>query len=88
MKFTSSDIYDLMRTGFLAGRVRRTTRATDPTQFFGFGPEDVAVVHYPKAGVTHEGVWFSLKDGRVINLHGQACNPDPSLYESEVVTVA
>jgi hypothetical protein len=86
VKFTPSEIYDLMRMRFLAGRVKRTTTAMDPIQFYGFKPEDVAVVHYPKRGVAYEGMWFCLKDGRTVNLQGKPCNPDPTQYETEGVT--
>jgi len=59
----------------------------DPVLFCGFQPEDVALVHYPRQGLAGESVRFSLKDGRVVDLQGKACTPDPTHYQAEVVAL-
>jgi hypothetical protein len=85
MAVTVSEIYDLMRMRFLASRLKRKTFATDLVQFCGFQPEDVALVHSPKNGTAGQDMRFSLKDGRVVDMQGKPCTPDPALYQVEAV---
>lgn len=53
----------------------------DPRKYFGFSPEDVAELHTHKKGVG-DGVWFRLKDGRVIDKYGTPAESDRSLYDT------
>ena len=48
---------------------------------FGFGPSEIEGVHTHKIGVG-DGVWFRLKDGRVIGGDREESDPDPALYDT------
>jgi hypothetical protein len=53
--------------------------AQTPEQFYRFRPEDVVEIHFHKHGFGR-GVWYRLKDGRVINAVGNPSQPDRSWY--------
>lgn len=55
--------------------------AQSPEQFYGFRPEDVVEIHSHKQGF-EPGVWYRLKDGRVINAIGKPSEPENSWYVS------
>jgi hypothetical protein len=46
----------------------------------GFSAAEVEGVHTHKAGVG-DGVWFRLRDGRVVDVTGEAVDADPGLYD-------
>lgn len=48
---------------------------------FGFTPDQIEGVHTHKIGVG-DGVWFRLKDGRVITGSGEEDDSDPALYDT------
>ena len=48
---------------------------------FGFDPNDVDGIHTHKIGVG-DGVWFRLKDQRVIDSSGELDDPNPDLYDT------
>jgi hypothetical protein len=54
------------------------TAAADPVAFYGFGPDDVACVHFWKGN--EEGLWFRLKDGRVFDGEARPCDTSEALY--------
>ena len=48
---------------------------------FGFSPSEIEGIHTHKIGVG-DGVWFRLKDGRVIGGDREESDPDPALYDT------
>ena len=48
---------------------------------FGFHPDEIAGVHSHKIGVG-DGLWFRLKDGRVISGYREESDPNPALYDT------
>jgi len=72
---------DTMRAHLQELRVTGKTKAEQPEEFYGFHPEDVAEMHFHKHGVGR-GVWYRLKDGRVIDAIGKASEPDRIWYVS------
>ena len=57
------------------------SRARCPEEFYGFRPEDVVELHLYKQGFGR-GVWFRLRDGRVIDAHGKPSHPERYWYVS------
>lgn len=70
-----------MGAHFVVLRNAGRTRARNPEEFYGFRPEDVAALHLHKHGVGR-GVWFRLKDGRVIDAYGKPAERDRVWYVS------
>jgi len=48
---------------------------------FGFSADDIDGIHTHKTGVG-DGVWFRLKDGRVISAHAEESEANPALYDT------
>ncbi len=48
---------------------------------FGFSPNEVEGIHTHKTGIG-DGVWFRLKDGRVISGFREESDPNPNLYDA------
>ncbi len=70
---------ETMSAHFLRHRSAGATRASGPEEFYGFRPEDVAAIFLHKHGFGR-GVWFNLKDGRVIDVHGRPSDRDRAWY--------
>jgi hypothetical protein len=70
---------ETMSAHFLRHRSAGATRASGPEEFYGFRPEDVVAIFLHKHG-SGRGVWFNLKDGRVIDVHGRPAERDRSWY--------
>jgi hypothetical protein len=64
-------------------RVTGRSEAQEPEEFYGFRAEDVAEIHFQKHG-TGRGVWYRLKDGRVIDAIGKPSERDRSWYVAVV----
>lgn len=72
---------ETMREHFLRLKSRGKTTAQAPEQFYGFRPEDVIEMHFHKQGFGR-GVWYRLKDGRVIDALGRKSEPERNWYVS------
>ena len=70
---------ETMSAHFLRHRSAGATRASGPEEFYGFRSEDVAAIFLHKHGFGR-GVWFNLKDGRVIDVHGRPSDRDRAWY--------
>jgi len=57
------------------------TQAANKEEFYGFEYGDVVLVHFHKQG-TGTGVFFRLRDGRVIDTGGQPHDPNPVWYDA------
>ena len=53
--------------------------AETPEQFYGFKPDDVDEMHFHKQGFG-KGVWYRLKDGRVIDALGNPSEVERHWY--------
>lgn len=56
------------------------TEAACKEKFYGFEAVEVVRVHFSKQG-RGAGVFFRLRDGRVIDTAAQEHNPDPIWYD-------
>ena len=72
---------ETMREHFQLLRSKGKTDARAPEAFYGFRAEDVAEIHFHKQGFGR-GVWYRLKDGRVINALGKPSERDRYWYVS------
>ena len=70
---------ETMSAHFLRHRSAGATRASGPEEFYGFRPQDVAEIFLHKHGFGR-GVWFRLKDGRVIDVHSRPSDRDRAWY--------
>lgn len=71
---------EAMRRQFLHLRNRGKARgAATPEEFYGFNAGDVTDLYFHKHGFGR-GLWFRLKDGRVIDFRGQPSQPDRAWY--------
>lgn len=70
---------EAMRRQFLHLRRKRKTRARSPQEFYGFRAEDVSEIYLRKHGIGR-GLWFRLKDGRVIDALGKPSERDRAWY--------
>jgi hypothetical protein len=55
--------------------------AATPEEFYGFQPADVAEMHFHQQGFGR-GVWYRLKDGRVIDALGKPAHTERYWYVS------
>lgn len=70
-----------MRLQFLHLHRRGKTRGTaTPEEFYGFRAEDVTEMYFHKHGEGPGGVWFRLKDGRVIDYRALPSQPEREWY--------
>jgi hypothetical protein len=74
---------DLMRKYHRYGLLLGFTTASSPEEYFGFNHLHVKTVHTHKNGFG-EGVWFRLRDGRVIDQVAMPDDPDPLAYDQRV----
>lgn len=72
---------DAMLVHFSELRRKGKTRAASPEQFYGFRAEDVIEMHFHKHGFGR-GVWYRLKDGRVIDALGKPSHRERHWYVS------
>lgn len=56
------------------------TEAASKEDFYGFAAADVVLVHGHKQG-RGAGVFFRLRDGRVIDTEAREHDPDPGWYD-------
>jgi hypothetical protein len=70
-----------MRVHYVLLHKTGKTRARSPEEFYGFRPEDVLELHLHKHGFGR-GAWFRLKDGRVIDAHGNPSHRERYWYVS------
>jgi hypothetical protein len=67
-------LLDLVRRNmgahYLVMKTRELTKAPSPEAFFGFGPLEVASLHFRKRGAGG-GCWYRLRDGRVFDALGK-----------------
>jgi hypothetical protein len=70
-----------MRAQFVVSRTMGKTRAATPEEFFGFKAADVIDLHFHKRGFGG-GVWYRLKDGRVIDAQGRRSRRARSWYSA------
>lgn len=59
-----------MRAYHLVLRIKGKTRTTTHEEFYGFQARDVVEIYTRKKGFG-SGVWYRLKDGRVIDAFGK-----------------
>lgn len=71
---------EIMRAHLLVLRTRKMTRANTPEEFYGFRAEDVECLHFQKRRFG-AGLWFRLKDGRVLDALGQPSQRWRALYD-------
>jgi hypothetical protein len=76
-----------MRAHFLVMLTMRRTRARTCREFYGFQAGDVIMVHLQKQGLG-SGLWFRLKDGRVIDALGRPSHRFRSWYAGPALTPA
>src|SRR5260370_41088690 len=74
---------ETMREHFQALRSKGRTDVRTPEEFYGFTPKHVAEIHFHKQGFGR-GVWYRLKDGRVIDALGKLSERDRYWYVSVV----
>src|SRR5690348_13277961 len=69
-----------MEKWFVMSRGLGVTEARTKEEFYGFRAADIVDVYTHLMGYG-DGVFFRLRDGRVFNVAGRQCNPDPMLYD-------
>lgn len=74
-------IYELYQKGKVDFATLHPDLSHTCKNVFGVGPEAVAGVHTRRHG-TSDGIWFRLKDGRVLDETGDECAADPALYDT------
>jgi hypothetical protein len=57
------------------------TQADSKEEFYGFAPTDIVQLHEHKQGFG-SSLFFRIKDGRVVDVGGQAHDPDPVWYDA------
>jgi len=72
---------ETMSANFLRLRDAGKTKAGGPEELYGFRPEDVAEMHLTKQGFGR-GLWYRLKDGRVIDAAGRPSDQERYWYVS------
>lgn len=71
---------DVMEKHFRIRKGLGLTQALNKEEFYGFDYNDVALVHFHKQGIG-AGVFFRLRDGRVIDVGARAHDPNPFWYD-------
>ena len=71
----------VMERLFIAAMMVTGSRTETKEEFFGFCSDDIVGLHRRKYDVPHVGVYFRLRDGRVIDTFGHEHDPDPVLYD-------
>ena len=76
-------IDNAMRAHFLVLRTYgRTGTARRAEEFYGFRARDVIEMHHEKKG-PGRGLWFRLKDGRLVHASGKTVHRAPSRQKSQ-----
>ncbi|MCU1336049.1 MAG: hypothetical protein JWO19_1630, partial [Bryobacterales bacterium] len=68
-----------MRAHFVVLRTQGMTAAPTPEAFYGFRAANVIELHFRKRGAGR-GLWYRLKDGRVIDAFGKRALRSRSAY--------
>ena len=68
-----------MRAYFVVWKTNGKTRATTPEKFYGFHAADVLEMYFHKRGFGN-GLWYRLKDGRIIDALGKPSHRARSRY--------
>jgi len=66
---------------FTAAMMVTGLRTETKEEFFGFRSEDIVGLHQRKHDVPNVGVFFRLRDGRVIDAFGREHDPERALYD-------
>ncbi len=69
----------IMRAYFVVLRTLGRTKAETPEELYGFRAPDVSEIHFYKAGFGR-GLWYRLKDGRVLDSLGRPSRRDRISY--------
>ena len=69
----------VMRAYFVVLRTLGRTKAETPEELYGFRALDVSELHFYKAGFGR-GLWYRLKDGRVLDSLGRPSRRDRISY--------
>ena len=67
-----------MRAHFVVLKTQGMTNAPTPETFYGFEAADVIELHFRKG--SGRGLWFRLRDGRVIDAFGKRALRSRSAY--------
>jgi hypothetical protein len=79
---SEADCYDkMMDRYFRCFRILHGIRAETKEEFYGFAASDVHTFYSHKQGLG-AGLYYRLRDGRVIDAGGQPHDPDPLLYDA------
>jgi hypothetical protein len=78
-KRTRQMIGNTMHAHYVVIRTKRKTRARTAEEFYGFREVDVVEMFFYKHGFG-SGVWYRLKDGRVIDAFGKPSRRDRAWY--------
>jgi hypothetical protein len=71
----------IMEQYFFAGCLVSGSRVETKEEFFGFHSADIVNLHRRKCDEPHIGLYFRLRDNRVIDALGRPHDPDPMLYD-------
>lgn len=81
MQFEGKCYDDIMEKHFRIRKGLGQTQAASKEEYFGFSYHEVALVHSHKQGVG-AGLFFRLRDNRVIDVLGQSHDPNPLWYDA------
>jgi hypothetical protein len=70
-----------MRAYFVVLKTNGKTRASTPETFYGFQAADVLEMYFHKRG-SGNGLWYRLKDGRIIDALGKPSRRARSWYSA------
>lgn len=71
-----------MRAHHLVLRTKGKTRARTPKAFYGFRADDIVEMYIRKSG-SGAGLWYRLKDGRVVDAFGRPSDPNRRRYKTK-----
>ena len=80
MHFEVNCYDDIMEKHFRVRKGLGLTQAASKEEYFGFTCRDVVLVHGHKQG-SGAGLFFRLRDNRVIDVDGQPHDADPLWYD-------
>jgi len=81
MHIDASCYAEVMEKYFRVNKELGLTEAVSKEEYFGFQDEDVAKVHFHKQGYG-AGLFFRLRDSRVIDVAAESHDPDPIWYDA------
>jgi hypothetical protein len=80
---SEADCYDnMMDRYFRYFKILNGTSAKTKEQFYGFAASDVLTFHSHKQGLG-AGLYYRLRDGRVVDAGGRPHDPDPIWYDAK-----